>query len=222
MSKDKDCPLLSANSEECFDALIRAGANVNVCNSFGVYPVHQVCQKGRPDLLQTLMDHGAKLNIQDSYLWTPLLIAIKWMNSNEHFVCISMLIKADADVNICSKTNTYPLHLACTKGNIELATLLIKRHAKLNVTDDDLWTPLHFAVHSGNQAMVKLLIESGAQKRIKNRAGAYPIDLTHDPFILGLFSKNALDENNAESLNEVKTESLNEDKSKFSWFSCWF
>ena len=48
-----------------------------------------------------------------------------------------------ADVNALKCNSASALHLAATKGNLEMADLLISREAGVNMKDEDSKTPLH-------------------------------------------------------------------------------
>ena len=56
-----------------------------------------------------------------------------------------------------------PLHIASSKGDLEMVKLLIKHQAALEVTRDT-WTALHFAVDNSYLDVAKELMESGAEK----------------------------------------------------------
>ena len=54
-----------------------------------------------------------------------------------------------------------PLHMACTHGNVEIASMLIAHGANLRSTDYENSTPLHAASLEGHLGIVQLLFEAG-------------------------------------------------------------
>lgn len=52
---------------------------------------------------------------------------------------VKLLIDAGANVNLCDRKQNYPLHLASTKGSIEILNLLLNAHANPNSINDQVW-----------------------------------------------------------------------------------
>ena len=62
-----------------------------------------------------------------------------------------------------------PLHVACYRGNYEVAELLLKHPGdELNALDIDGRTPLMWATEQGHEKVVKLLLGKGANVRVRN------------------------------------------------------
>jgi ankyrin repeat protein len=60
---------------EAVEFLLARGADINSQNSTGTTALHGAAQKGFDDVVQSLADHGAKLDLEDSQGRTPLDIA---------------------------------------------------------------------------------------------------------------------------------------------------
>ncbi|TFH44092.1 MAG: ankyrin repeat domain-containing protein, partial [Lysobacterales bacterium] len=76
---------------------------------------------------------------------------------------VRRLMAADTTlINVVTNGGNTPLHLACRKGELEIARLLIDAGADLNVINEQGMTPLRQAIKSVNIDMVKLLLDRGA------------------------------------------------------------
>ncbi len=53
---------------------------------------------------------------------TPFLLAVE----SESAECMEHLLKCGSDVNQCSSNKTFPIHNACTAGNLDIVKLLVK------------------------------------------------------------------------------------------------
>jgi ankyrin repeat protein len=69
------------------------------------------------------------------------------------------------------------LHIAATKGYIEIAELLIARGADVNARTNTNKTPLFFASREGHSRMVSLLLSRGADPLITTAEGFTPISI---------------------------------------------
>ena len=63
--------------------------------------------------MATLLDAGSVIDARNSVLWTPLdcASAAGWLDT------VTLLLENDAPVDAFDKTQTTPLHLACSKGH---------------------------------------------------------------------------------------------------------
>lgn len=53
------------------------------------------------------------------------------------------LLSFDIDPNQSGTVGDRPLHIACLRGNLRIATLLVEKGADVNLSDDEHHTPLH-------------------------------------------------------------------------------
>ena len=67
------------------------------------------------------------------------------------------------------------LHIASSKGNIQMASLLLSKGANLNIQDIFGNSPLHYAVDKKRKEMVELLIKCGADVNMKDFRGNTPL-----------------------------------------------
>lgn len=115
-------------AEEC----IAEGYPMDPHESWERGPLHDCLSnlKGRSDVLQWLINHGAKLERRDANGNTPLLSAIL----NDDKEAIHLLVRRGADVNsstIIDEDKT-PLMTAATIGNAAVVALLLSHGADVN------------------------------------------------------------------------------------------
>ena len=83
-----------------------------------------------------------------------------------------------------------PLHLACTKGHINIVRILLfLKEIDVNVNHDKDGTPLHIACKKNDMQIVSILVSFKADLNIKNSQNKLPIDLTTDENIKKILKK---------------------------------
>lgn len=85
---------------------------------------------------------------------------------------IEFFIKQDYQISLLNKNLETPLHIACLKGETEIAKILIKRSKNLNLQDHEGNTPLHKAMecHDNNKKIIIHLIKNGCDiNKINNK-----------------------------------------------------
>lgn len=79
-------------------------------------------------------------------------------------------------VNVKEKDNgNVALHIASSKGNVQMASLLLSKGANLNIQDIFGNSPLHYAVDKRRKDMAELLIKCGADVNMKDFRGNTPL-----------------------------------------------
>jgi len=61
------------DDNEAFNALIDAGADVNMQNKYGETLLHIAIRRDRREMVQKLLDNNADINRPDAPGWTPLM-----------------------------------------------------------------------------------------------------------------------------------------------------
>jgi ankyrin repeat protein len=96
-------------------------------NNTGKTPLHLAVISRRKDIIKTLLDHGAKANIQSNDGRTPL----HWAAINGDCDAANLLLAAGAKINQCTKHNTTPLIFAAHNKEDAMVELLVYREATI-------------------------------------------------------------------------------------------
>ena len=91
--------------------------------------------------------------------WTVLheLAAKKPQEKTVKEAFLFLLTKVE-DIDVTTLEGATALHVACSKGNVELSEILVQHNANLNAVTTYGWNVFHFAVLSGNVNMLKWLL----------------------------------------------------------------
>lgn len=110
--------------------------------------------------LAVLLEQGADLRapFSRSFPATALYIAVM-INQLE---IASILLAADANVDLGILGGPTPLQLCMEHGDFTIGSLLVNSHADLDLASGGLMSPLMFACVNGHTSCVRLLIEANA------------------------------------------------------------
>lgn len=184
------------------EALIAAGADVNVKNSYPPFkaddlgqflsssnhedPVKLLHSQSRADELNAQQIAGQVKN--NGY--TPLALAEFSTNHNK---MIQLLIAHGADVNLRGITGTTPLYWAILRGQKDDEKFLLDHGADPNLTNAFGDTPLICAIQLGYLSLVQPLVEKGADVNAQNqslmRALGYAMGNPNDDSIVDYLKK---------------------------------
>lgn len=123
-------PLYFVKSQDTLDILLDAGADVNYVNSRGEPLLIDYIKYKPEEYTKTLIDHGVRVNVADSELWTPLI----WAAVNGQSGIVEKLIGAGADMNFRDGRGNYAIYYAYNK---EVISLLINDNYDLNQRNAD-------------------------------------------------------------------------------------
>ena len=112
------------------------------------------------DLIESLINTGADVDLPNHYGITALLLASK----EGHLEIADRLIKAGATVDLgTTNTGETPLMVASQAGHVEIVTCLVEAGATVDLrTNDAGVTSLMAAAAAGHLHVVKVLIDAGA------------------------------------------------------------
>lgn len=121
---------VNENSLRVAKALLKAGADINLTNKYGVTALHELISHHHPnhfnaksqlDRAKFLISKGAQINtIANGYCTTPLHNAV-FTNSLK---MVTLLVKNGADTKIRNSSGQTPKELALQEGFKELINLL--------------------------------------------------------------------------------------------------
>lgn len=168
---DKDPGLLRAQADgttalhwavfydqsELVKRLVKAGADVDASNLYGVTPLSLACELGHDDSGITLIENGA--DVEKSRLGgeRPLMLAARQGSLR----LVEALIKAGANVDAKEVKGQTALMWAAAAGNLKATRLLVDAKADLQYNLKSGFDPLMFAVQYGRTNVALFLIEHG-------------------------------------------------------------
>jgi Carboxypeptidase regulatory-like domain/Ankyrin repeats (3 copies)/Ankyrin repeats (many copies) len=173
--------LSSAVADEDVDRvreLIIKGANVNAKeDSYSkITPLFIAVETGDIEIVQLLLDNGAKINAQDKGKQTPLMR----LDDDATTELVRLLVRYGAKVNAADKQGNTALTLAAGGADAEVIKALIDAGADVNAASKSGQTALMQAAENDDLESVKLLLEAGARVNAKNKAGETAWDLASD------------------------------------------
>ena len=160
--------------------------HINARGGKWVTPMHVAASAGHADVLSSLLENGADVDVQGRSDLTPLYPASRYGNLE----AVQVLLDRRADINARGNHGQTPLSGALFEGRFEFARVLIKRGAKINFHHTSTGnTPLHLAARKASIQAVRLLLEHGADVNARDKKGRSPSQLTRQQEIVELLSK---------------------------------
>jgi cytohesin len=143
--------------------LLERGANVNAQEEDESTPLHPVSFRchWHPELVRTLLEHGADVSVRNNLGLTPSLLASRSRNVE----VIRIHLERGADVIAVrdrDEDGSTALHLALRWGRAAVACVLLERSVDGMARDRDAMTPLHLAAREERVEVVCVLLERGA------------------------------------------------------------
>ena len=198
---------------EVVTKLIEARADLEAKTSTGHTPLHIACQNGHLEVVKILIEKGANPYARNSHgesaidfataneqiqdgedrLKASLIINSKTGNAEK----VKLLLALGGDLNQVDSSEFTLLHIASSKGHLEVVKALIEAGAEVSPQNQNLkfpvihpsrtlnvsfaaslfgTEPLHLACKGGHLGVVNELIKAGA-KQNKDHEGNYPLHL---------------------------------------------
>ncbi len=176
--------------------LLRAGAEVNAADEYGVTPLQAAAGSGNTDLAKLLLDAGARANAGGRQTRSALFEAAL----HGHARIVQALLDAGADVDaatVGSRMRAFPLStfglvdadgvtpliVAAENGHLDVVRLLADAGADVNRADAIGFTALMGAARAGHAGMVRFLLERGARPGAADASGktarAHAVEFQH-------------------------------------------
>jgi uncharacterized protein len=143
---------------------VLAQVDVNAGQDDGTTPLHWAVHLDRAQVVDLLIDAGAKVDVANRHGITPLAIAC----SNGNAGIIERLLKAGVQAISAFRTGETPLMVAARSGHTDAAKVLLAHGADVNARATSRGqTALMWAGARGDTAMLKTLLEAGADVGLK-------------------------------------------------------
>ena len=156
---------------EVVKLLLKAGARVNVQDSYGTTPLMAASKLkvAGCEMVKLLLDAKADVNHKTKYGTTALTEAFQLGRID----VVRLLIEAKADVNARPTSGETLLFMACDREDIDIAKMLIAAKADVNAKINEGMTALWMAAVRGNLDLVKILVAAGADVNAELKNGHY-------------------------------------------------
>ena len=142
--------------------------DINVAYGPGTTLLCRACTTGNFEVVKRLIEKGANVNKKSESGKLPLEIAMD-LNHTE----VSRFLLQNGAQPL--KENFNALHVACSKGQREIAALVLKHGVNPNLIDGNGDGALHHAVRKGRLEICQLLIRSNSDVNRQNGVGNTPV-----------------------------------------------
>jgi len=138
-----------------------------------VQPLHWAAVTDQADLVETLLDRGAKVDARDAEGRTPLMVAAAF---NSRAVANVLLARGADPLAKDTVDGNTPLDFSAMAGHADFARLLLAHGATIDGrANRNGETPLHYAAYYGRRKVIDLLVESGADINAADYSGVRPL-----------------------------------------------
>uniref|UniRef100_A0A674AWQ8 Euchromatic histone-lysine N-methyltransferase 2 n=1 Tax=Salmo trutta TaxID=8032 RepID=A0A674AWQ8_SALTR len=128
--------------------------------------LHVAAQRGLLEVCYMLVQAGAKLDVQDKSMRTPLLEAIV----NNHVEVTRYLVQSGACVYHTEEDGYTGLHHAAKLGSLDIVTLLLETgQVDINAQDSGGWTSIIWAAEHKHINVIRALLNRGADVTLKDK-----------------------------------------------------
>jgi uncharacterized protein len=171
---------------ESIDLLLRAGADANAQNRYGVRPLLIACRNGDQASVESLLQAQVEVNATGPGGETPLMVAARHGSA----AVIRQLLQAEAKVASADRAGQTAVMWAAAAGNVEALELLIENGADFQQALPSGFNAFFFAVRQGHMKVVEALIDAGFDVNqpmdIKKSAGRHPLAANTSALVLAV------------------------------------
>lgn len=93
------------------------------------------------------------------------------ISKDETNLAIRLINSPGINIEALNSSNKRALHVACSKGNLEVVEELIKHYVDLHTADGTNFTALHNAIVGRNETIVKIILKAGVDRKKVNSCG---------------------------------------------------
>ena len=150
------------DAADAAESLLKAGADAQAANRYGVRPLSLACLNGNDKIVQLLLTAGADPNTELEGGETALMTAAR----TGVLPVVSLLITTGADVHAKERRGQTALMWAAAEGHAPVVGALIDSGADFRSPLSSGFAPIHFAVREGRIEVTKLLLERGVDVNV--------------------------------------------------------
>jgi ankyrin repeat protein len=154
--------------------LVDAGADVNLKSPQGFAPLFAAIQNNHKPVVEYLLSKGVHIDEKNGKLG---LTALHKACINGSLDIATVLVDAEADINVKDESGFTPFYSAVHNHHIPVIKYLLSKRARINEKNgpnDD--TVLNRACVTGSLEIVKILVNAGADINAVNKQGKTPLD----------------------------------------------
>ncbi|XP_062999395.1 caskin-1 [Elgaria multicarinata webbii] len=136
--------------------------------------VQKLLQRPKPGKAKLL---GSAKRVNVNFQDTDGFSALHHAALNGNIELISLLLEAQAAVDIKDNKGMRPLHYAAWQGKKEPMKLVLKGGSSVNIPSDEGQIPLHLAAQHGHYDVSEMLLQHQSNPCILDNSGKTPLDL---------------------------------------------
>lgn len=130
-------------------------------------PLAAACRCGREKVVEMLLaNHKMDLEKRCTIKFDGHMVhgaSALWIAAGSgHLNVVKLLVKAGANVNYCTDTNSTPLRAACFDGRLDIVQYLVNHNADINLPNIYNNTCLMISSYKGHTEVVEYLLQKGA------------------------------------------------------------
>ncbi|XP_040430193.1 caskin-1 isoform X2 [Cygnus olor] len=139
-----------------------------------VAAVQKLLQRPKPGKAKLL---GSAKRVNVNFQDTDGFSALHHAALNGNTELISLLLEAQAAVDIKDNKGMRPLHYAAWQGKKEPMKMVLKAGSSVNIPSDEGQIPLHLAAQHGHYDVSEMLLQHQSNPCIMDNSGKTPLDL---------------------------------------------
>lgn len=144
---------------EMFTYFLERGSYVSSKTKDNRDCLHIAASQGYSFLCKILLKfYGFKVNMKCDKGWA----AIHYATESGNLDLVRYFVENGSDIHWKTKNNTNCLHIAASKGNINLCKVLLEEyHFDIFSKNENGWNVIHYATRGGDLKLVQLFIQNG-------------------------------------------------------------